>query len=128
MDIIKHDINRLILRIVKLGLAGALIGLSIALAGGWALFGGAFATYRDLQAVLVHEGVADHVGGQAGPEVVAELDRRVHRPLGEPDAGHQLRVVLLGSRVVTAARSTAGCVVRGLIIVVPRWTNTLVQK
>ena len=52
-NIIKYDINRLMLWIVKLGLAAAVIGLLIALAGEWAAIAGAFATYHDLHAVLV---------------------------------------------------------------------------
>jgi hypothetical protein len=39
--------------IVKLGVAATLTGLVVALAGEWAVIAGAFATYRDVQAVLV---------------------------------------------------------------------------
>jgi hypothetical protein len=39
--------------IVKLGVAAALTGLLVALAGEWAVIAGAFATSRDVQPVLV---------------------------------------------------------------------------
>jgi hypothetical protein len=41
------------LRMVKLGLAAGLTGVLIALAGEWAVISGAFATYRDVQPVLL---------------------------------------------------------------------------